>query len=55
MKKSVPDIVADVLIYIFLGVLTIVCLIPFLHVASMSVSLKCSGNSEPGFPASERP
>ncbi len=38
MKKSVPDIVADVLIYIFLGVLTIVCLIPFLHVASMSVS-----------------
>lgn len=38
MKISAKDRIVDALIYIFLGALTLVCLIPFLHVASMSIS-----------------
>lgn len=38
MKISVKDRIVDALIYIFLDALTLVCLIPFLHVASMSIS-----------------
>ncbi len=38
IKKSPADIVADVLIYAFIGLLTIICIVPFLHVAAMSIS-----------------
>lgn len=41
MKRSVSDILADVFIYAFIGILSLVCLIPFIHVAAVSVS----GNS----------
>ena len=35
-KKS--DIIADVLIYTFIGVLSLICLIPFIHVLAVSIS-----------------
>ena len=38
MKRKVSDICIDSLIYVFIGVLSLVCLIPFIHVAAMSVS-----------------
>ncbi len=38
IKKSIGDIIADILIYIFIGVLSLICLIPFLHVAAKSIS-----------------
>ncbi len=38
IKKSTGDIVADVLIYAFIGILAIICIIPFLHVAMVSIS-----------------
>ena len=38
IKKSPLDIIADILIYIFVGVLALICLIPFLHVAAKSLS-----------------
>lgn len=38
IKKSVGDIIADILIYVFIGILSLICLIPFLHVAVKSVS-----------------
>lgn len=41
MKRNVSDILADVFIYAFVGILSVICLIPFIHV--MAVSL--SGNS----------
>ncbi len=38
IKKSIGDIIADILIYLFIGVLSLICLIPFLHVAAKSLS-----------------
>lgn len=38
IKRSVGDIIADVLIYTLIAVLSIICLIPFIHVAAMSIS-----------------
>lgn len=35
-KKS--DIFADILIYLFVGILSLVCLIPFIHVLAVSIS-----------------
>lgn len=35
-KKS--DIFADVLIYVFIGLLSLICLIPFIHVLAVSIS-----------------
>lgn len=35
-KKS--DIVADILIYAFIGILSLICLIPFVHVLAVSIS-----------------
>lgn len=38
IKKSVGDIIADILIYAFVGILSLICLIPFIHVAAKSLS-----------------
>lgn len=38
MKTSISDKIADVLIYLFIGVLSLICLIPFVHVAVKSIS-----------------
>lgn len=38
IKKSPLDIIADVLIYAFIALVAIICIIPFLHVAAMSIS-----------------
>ncbi|MGN0107356.1 MAG: carbohydrate ABC transporter permease [Hominilimicola sp.] len=38
MKRSKSDILADVFIYLFIGILSLVCLIPFIHVLSVSIS-----------------
>lgn len=38
IKKSFGDIIADVLIYAFIGILSLICLIPFVHVAAKSLS-----------------
>lgn len=38
MKKSVSDIITDILIYTFITVLALVCIIPFIHVAAVSIS-----------------
>ena len=35
-KKS--DVVADILIYLFIGILSLICLIPFIHVLAVSIS-----------------
>lgn len=41
MKRKASDVAVDVLIYLFIGILSLICLIPFIHVLSMSIS----GNS----------
>lgn len=41
MKRSVSDILVDICIYAFIGILSLICLIPFIHVMAVSVS----GNS----------
>ena len=38
MKRNKSDIIADVFIYMFIGILSLVCLIPFIHVLSVSIS-----------------
>lgn len=38
MKRSISDILADVFIYLFIGILSLICLIPFIHVLSVSIS-----------------
>ena len=38
IKKSPLDIVADILIYAFIALVAIICIIPFIHVAAMSIS-----------------
>lgn len=38
IKKSIGDIIVDILIYAFVGVLALVCIIPFIHVAAVSIS-----------------
>ena len=35
-KKS--DIITDILIYLFIGILSLICLIPFIHVLAVSIS-----------------
>lgn len=37
-KKTKGDIVADVLIYAFIAILALICIIPFIHVAAVSIS-----------------
>jgi putative aldouronate transport system permease protein len=41
MKRKVSDVCVDALIYLFITILSLICLIPFIHVAAMSIS----GNS----------
>lgn len=38
MKRKASDTAVDVIIYIFIGILSLICLIPFIHVAAMSLS-----------------
>jgi len=38
IKKSGGDIFVDVLIYLFIGVLACICIIPFIHVLAVSIS-----------------
>lgn len=38
MKKSAGDIIADVIIYIIVGALALICIIPFIHVLAVSIS-----------------
>lgn len=38
IRKSPLDIVADILIYAFIALVAIICIIPFIHVAAMSIS-----------------
>ena len=38
IKKSPLDLIADVLIYAFIALVAIICIIPFIHVAAMSIS-----------------
>lgn len=38
MKRKASDTTVDVIIYIFIGILSLICLIPFIHVAAMSLS-----------------
>lgn len=38
IKRSAFDILADILIYIFVGILALICIIPFIHVAAKSLS-----------------
>lgn len=38
IKKSAGDIIADVLIYIIIGLLALICIIPLIHVLAVSVS-----------------
>ena len=38
IKKSTADKVADVLIYIFIALLALICIIPFIHVLAISIS-----------------
>ena len=42
IKKSKADILADILIYVLIAALSIICLIPFIHVAAMSISSDAS-------------
>ena len=42
IKKSKADILADILIYALIAALSIICLIPFIHVAAMSISSDAS-------------
>lgn len=41
MKRNVSDVLADIFIYAFVGILSLICLIPFIHVLAVSIS----GNS----------
>lgn len=38
IKKSKGDIIADIFIYLFIGVLSLICIIPFIHVLAVSIS-----------------
>lgn len=38
IKKSAGEITADVIIYLVVGLLSLVCIIPFIHVLSVSIS-----------------
>lgn len=38
IKKSTGDKIADVLIYIFIGLLSLICILPFIQTAAVSVS-----------------
>lgn len=38
IKKSAGDIIADVIIYIIIGLLALICIIPLIHVLAISVS-----------------
>lgn len=38
MKRKASDICIDSLIYLLIGILSLICLIPFIHVLSMSIS-----------------
>lgn len=38
MKRKASDAAVDAIIYIFIGILSLICLIPFIHVAAMSLS-----------------
>ncbi len=38
IRRSIGDNIADVLIYAFIALVAIVCIIPFIHVAAMSIS-----------------
>ena len=38
IKKSPLDIIVDVLIYAFITLIAVICIIPFIHVAAMSIS-----------------
>ena len=38
IKKSKGDIIADIFIYLFIGVLSFICIIPFIHVLAVSIS-----------------
>ena len=38
MKRKATDVFADVFIYVFMAVLSLLCLIPFIHVLSVSIS-----------------
>lgn len=38
IKKSVGDIIVDVLIYAVVGALSLICIIPFIHVLAVSIS-----------------
>lgn len=42
IKKSKADILADILIYALIAAPSIICLIPFIHVAAMSISSDAS-------------
>ncbi len=38
IKRNVSDVLTDILIYLFIGILSLICLIPFVHVLSVSIS-----------------
>ena len=38
MKRKATDVLTDVFIYVFMAVLSLLCLIPFIHVLSVSIS-----------------
>lgn len=44
MKRKATDVLADVFIYVFMAVLSLLCLIPFIHVLSVSISGNGAGN-----------
>lgn len=38
IKKSAGDIIADIIIYVIIGALSLICIIPFIHVLAVSIS-----------------
>lgn len=38
IKKTAADIIADIIIYIIVGLLSLICIIPFIHVLAVSIS-----------------
>jgi putative aldouronate transport system permease protein len=38
IKKSAGEIIADVIIYLIVGLLAVICIIPFIHVLAVSIS-----------------
>lgn len=42
IKKSAGELFTDVLIYTFIGLLAVICIIPFIHVAAVSISSDAS-------------